>query len=55
MKLWSGIDLAPLATLDVMATPSVAGLRQVRDLEHHYIGEIYATVTIVQKMINGNI
>lgn len=30
VKLWSGLDLSPLATLDVMATPSVAGLRQVK-------------------------
>ncbi len=29
VKLWSSVDLSPLATLDVMATPSVAGLRQV--------------------------
>ncbi|CAM9694400.1 unnamed protein product, partial [Ectocarpus sp. 12 AP-2014] len=26
------VDLAPLATLDVTATPSVAGLRQVRSI-----------------------
>ncbi|CAM9609602.1 unnamed protein product [Scytosiphon promiscuus] len=32
VKLWSVIDLSPLATLDVMATPSVAGLRQVRSV-----------------------
>ena len=30
VKLWSSLDLSPVATLDVMATPSVAGLRQVR-------------------------
>lgn len=30
VKLWSSVDLTPLATLDVMATPSVAGLRQVK-------------------------
>ncbi|CAM9415834.1 unnamed protein product, partial [Ectocarpus fasciculatus] len=32
VKLWSIVDLSPLATLDVMATPSVAGLRQVRSI-----------------------
>ena len=29
VKLWSSVDLSPMATLDVIATPSVSGLRQV--------------------------
>ncbi|CAM9107723.1 unnamed protein product, partial [Hapterophycus canaliculatus] len=32
VRLWSSVDLSPLATLDVVATSSVAGLRQVRSV-----------------------
>ena len=30
VKLWSSVDLSPVAMLDVMAIPSDAGLRQVK-------------------------
>lgn len=40
VKLWSGVDLAQVATVDIMATPSISGFRQVS----HPMAEQKATV-----------